>query len=172
MCALALICGVTGIIVSRHESEGRWVIEALGVLFIVCGLSMFVRPETVVETDTRTVRRQFRLFGRFLVLSRQYSFSDFAAVALRRVRRSNVGRDPDEFFVSLWRRSGRQLLIRYFEADIARRCRPAQELANRLSADLGLEIDDRSAEPGSSPNVGPAVPLGDSGVVGGPPSVS
>jgi hypothetical protein len=103
---------------------------------------MFVRPETVVESDTRIVRRQFRLFGRILLLSRQYSFLDFGAVLVRRVRGSTFGRDPDQFFVSLRRRSGRQVLIRYFEADMARRCRPADELAQRLSADLQIEIDD------------------------------
>jgi hypothetical protein len=145
MCALALVCGVTALVVSVRVVDSRWVIMGLGVLFVVCGLAMFVRPQTVVESDTRIVRRQLRLFGHLLLSSRQYSFSDFAAVIVRRVRRSNVGSDPDQFFVSLRRRSGRKVLVRYFEGDVARRCRPAEELAQRLSADLEIEIDDHDA---------------------------
>ena len=144
-CALALVCGTTAIIISVHVADGRWVIAGLGVLFLICGLAVFIRPQTVVESDARIVRRQLRLFGRFLLSSRQYSFSDFAAVVVRHVRRSNVGRDPDQFFVSLRRHSGRQVLVRYFEADISRRCRPAEELAHRLAADLQVEIDEHNA---------------------------
>jgi hypothetical protein len=145
MCALALVGGVAALVASFRVTDGQWFIGILGALFIVCGLSMFIRLETIVESDARIVRRQLRLFGRFLVSSRQYSFSDFSSVAVRRVRRSNFGRDPDQFFVSLRPRSGRQVLIRYFEADIARNCRPAEELAQRLSTDLQIEIDDHDA---------------------------
>jgi hypothetical protein len=145
MCVLALSAGLAALLASFHVTDGRWFIGVLGALFIICGVSMFIRPETIVESDARIVRRQLRLFGRFLVSSRQFSFSDFGSVVVRRVRRSNVGRDPDQFFVSLRRRSGRQVLVRYFEADIARNCRPAAELAQRLSADLQIEIDDHDA---------------------------
>ena len=145
MCALALACGVTALVVSARVNDSHWVIGGLGALFVFTGLCMFIRPQTVVESDTRIVRRQFRLFGRFLLFSRQYSFSDFGAVILLHVRRSNFGRDPDQFFVSLRRRSGRQVLLRYFEADIARSCRPAEELAQRLSEDLHVEVDERDA---------------------------
>lgn len=145
MCALALVCGVTALIVSARIADGHWVVMGLGVLFVVCGFALFIRPLTVVESETRIIRRQLRLFGQFVLSSRQYHFSDFAAVAVCRVRRSNFGRDSDQFFVSLRRRSGQQVLIRYFEADIAHRCRPAEELAERLSAELGIEIDDHDA---------------------------
>src|SRR4051812_39687028 len=104
MCAIALVCGVTALVVSVRVSDGHWVFGGLGILFVLVGLCMFVRPQTVVESDPPIVRRQFRLFGRFLLLSRQYSFSDFGAVIVRHVRRSNFGRDPDQFFVSLRRR--------------------------------------------------------------------
>ena len=145
MCALALVCGATALVVSFRVTDGRWVIGALGALFLLCGLSMFIRPETVVESGTRIVCRKFKLFGLFLIWSQHYPFSDFVAVAVRRVRRSGFGRDPDEFFVSLQRRHGRQVLLRYFEADISRRCRPAEELAHRLSGDLQIEIDEHDA---------------------------
>jgi hypothetical protein len=144
MCALALVGGVAALVASFHEPDGQWFIRILGALFIICGLCMFVRPETIVQSDARIVRRQLRLFGRILISTRKYSFSDFGSVVVRRVRHSNVGRDPDELFVSLRRRSGRQILVRYFEADIARNCRPAEELAHRLSADLQIEIDDHA----------------------------
>ena len=145
MCALALVGGVAALVASFHVTDGRWFIGVLGALFIISGASMFFRPETIVESDALIVRRQLRLFGRFLVSSRQFSFSDFGSVVVRRVRRSNAGRDPDQFFVSLRRRSGRPVLVRYFEADIARNCRPAAELAKKLSADLQIEIDDHDA---------------------------
>jgi hypothetical protein len=38
--------------------------------------------------------------------------------------------------------------------------------------DLGVDDASIAAQPGASPNGGPAKPLGDSGVTGGPPSVS
>jgi hypothetical protein len=143
MCVLALVCGVTAFVASFRVTDGRWVIGTLGVLFIVCGLGMFIRPETVVDSGARVVSRHSRLFGRFPFWSRRYPFSDFCAVVIRHVRRSNFGRDSDQYFVSLRRRSGRQVLIRYFEADIARNCRPAEELGRRLSADLQIEIDEK-----------------------------
>lgn len=143
VCVLALIFGITTIIVSVHVVEGRWVSMTLGVLFAVCGFAMLLSPQTVVKSDTQIVLRQFRLFGRLLVWSREYRFSDFAAVAVRRTRGSYFGRDPDQFFVYLRRHSGRQILVRYFEADIARRCRPAEELAQKLSKDLQIEIDNK-----------------------------
>ena len=145
MCVGALIGGMAALVASFYEPDGKWIIRSLGALFIICGLSMFIRPETIVQSDTRIVRRQLRLFGRFLILSSKYSFSDFGSVVVRRVRGSNIGRDPDQLFVSLRRRSGRQILVHYFEADIARNCRPAEELAHRLSADLQIEIDDHAA---------------------------
>jgi len=142
MCTLALVCGITALVVSVRVVDGRWVIAGLGVLFVICGLAMFIRPQTVVESDTHLVRRQLRLFGRFLFSSRQYPFSEFAAVVVRRVRRSHFGRDPDQYFVSLRRHAGRQVIVCYFEADITHRCRPAAELAQRLAADLQVEIDE------------------------------
>jgi hypothetical protein len=141
----ALACGVTALIVSVRVSDGHWVIGGLGILFLFAGFHMFVRPQTVVEPDTRIVRRQFQLFGRFLLLNRQYAFSDFAAVIVRPVRGSNMDNDPGQFLVSLRRRSGRPILIRYFEADTARGCRPAEELAHKLSADLQIEIEEQDA---------------------------
>lgn len=144
-CALALVGGFTALVVSSRTTDGRWVLTVLGISLVVCGLAMFVRPQTVVESEVRIVRRQLRLFGRFLLSSREYPFSDFTRVVVKRVRRSNFGRDPDQFFVSLRRRSGRPVLVRYFEADVARHCRAAHELAHTLSSDLDIEIDDRDS---------------------------
>lgn len=146
-CTVVLVCGVTALAVSVNVVEGRWVISALGILFVACGVAMFIRPRTVVESDARIIRRELWLFGRFLISSRQYSFADFAAVVVRRVRRSNVDEGPDQFFVSLRRLSGQQILVRYFDADTAHLCRPAEELAQRLSADLQIEIADHNDQP-------------------------
>jgi hypothetical protein len=143
MCLLALVCGAIAFVVSFHVTDGRWVIKTLGVLFIVCGLGMVIRPVTVVDSDARIVSRHSRLFGRFPFWSRRYPFSDFCAVVILHVRRPNFGGDSDQYFVSLRRRSGRQVLISYFGADDARNCRPAEELGQRLSADLQIEIDEK-----------------------------
>jgi hypothetical protein len=144
-CVLALVSGITALVVSVRVVDGRWMITGLGAVFVVGGLAMFIRPRTVVESHARIVRRQLRLFGRFLISSRDYSFSDFVAVVIRHVRRSGQGDDPDSYFVSLRRRSGRPILIRYYQADSARACRPAEMLAHRLAADLQIEIDDHDA---------------------------
>ena len=58
-CAVVLVCGVTALVVSVRVADGRWVITGLGLLFVVCGLAMFIRPQTVVESDTRISLRPF-----------------------------------------------------------------------------------------------------------------
>jgi hypothetical protein len=142
MCLMALVFGSMTIVVSFNVPDGKWVILGLGVLFVLCGLCMFIRPVTVVDSSAGVLSRQSRLFGNYLVWNRQFYFSEFSAVVVRRVRRSNSGRDPDQFFVSLRRQSGRQLLISYFEGDIAKKSRPADELASRLSTDLKIKVDE------------------------------
>lgn len=82
LCVLALVCGVTALVESLRVTDGRWIIGGLGVLFVMCGLGMFVCPQTVVDSSARVVRRHSRLFGRFLFWSRQYPFSDFRAVVI------------------------------------------------------------------------------------------
>jgi len=145
-CALALVCGIVALAVSTRVTDGRTLVATLGALFTIGGFCMFIRPETVVDSRAAVVRREFRLFGRLRLWSHRFRFSDFAAVVIRHGRRSGWADDPDNYFVSLRCCSGRVLLIRYFQADSARACRPAEELAHRLSADLGIEIDDGIGE--------------------------
>lgn len=140
ICAVAVVFGVVALFVSTRIVDGRWMSFGLGALLTVVGLCMFIRPETVVESDARIVRRNLRLFGRFQIWTRQFTLSDFVAVEVEHVRRSGGFNDPDSFFVWLQRRTGRKLLISYFEADSTRACRTAEELAHRLAADLQIKI--------------------------------
>src|SRR5262245_40667292 len=105
-CLFALFAGITACFLSFRTTDGRWLVLALGVLFVIGGLALFVRPRTIVESSARTVRRESRLFGRFLISSRRYQFSDFKAVVVEHVRRSNSGDDTDTFHVYLRRKSG------------------------------------------------------------------
>jgi hypothetical protein len=139
---LALASGVAALIVSAWVVDTPWWVGALGIGFLVAGLAGLIRPETTIESDVRVVYRRFRLFGHFLLWSRRYPFSEFVAVVVRRVRHSG---DSDEYFVSLRRCVGRQLLISYFQAGINGESGSAGELAHRLSTDLQLRIEERGA---------------------------
>jgi len=138
-CAMALLMGIGAVMIALRVSEARKPAALLGALFILCGLFMFIRPETAVDSDRRVVRRCFRLLRRCVWL-RTYPFSQFAAVSIRHVRRSGWADDADIYFVSLHQRCGRRLIIAYFESDTKRSSRLADELAKRLSTDLGIKI--------------------------------
>ena len=135
-CALTFVCGATALLLPTHIDGGLWFVRALGILFIFAGLCMLIRPQTAVDSVGRIIHRQFRLFGHFLLWSRKYPFSDFVSVVIHR-----AGGDPPQLFVSLGRRRGRDIVVRYFEAGISLSCRPAEEFAHRLSVDLQVGID-------------------------------
>jgi hypothetical protein len=139
-CVGAFIGAVFCFIVIPHLKEGKWFAGTLGIVFLTFGTVMLVRTETIIDTAARVVRRRSRLLGRYPIRTQTTEFAELQSVLVRHWRRSNSAEDPDTYWVFLQRQSKRKLLISYFEADENRGCRPAEELANRLAADLSLEI--------------------------------
>lgn len=101
---------------------------------------MLIRTETVIDTSARMVSRRSLLFGHYPIRTHATKFAELRNVLLRHWHRSNSADDADTYWVFLQSRSNDTLLISYFQADEYRNCRQAEELANRLAADLNLEI--------------------------------
>jgi hypothetical protein len=135
-CVGALGAAIFSFLAMPHLKEGKWFAGTLGIVFLTFATAMLVRTETIIDTGARVVRRRSRLFGRYPIRTQTTQFVEFQNVLIRHQR---CGNDDDTYFVFLQRRSRRKLLISYFYAD-DRGCRPAEELANRLAADLSLEI--------------------------------
>jgi hypothetical protein len=130
-CAMALACGSGALFAAFHSGHRDAFTGGLGLLFLFFGLAMLIRRRSVVDTATRMVLVESRLFGILTLWSRCIPFSEFDRVLVRR----------ESLFVYLRRRSGRKVLVQYFNASEGSAWDAAAALARRLSADLHLEID-------------------------------
>jgi len=130
-CAMALGCGSGALFAACQSGQRDLFTGGLGALFLLCGLALLVRRRSIVDTATRVVRLESRLFGILTLWSRGIPFSEFDSVLVRR----------DGHFAYLRRRSGRKVLVQYFDAAAGSPDHAAAALARRLSADLRLEID-------------------------------
>jgi hypothetical protein len=140
-CAMAFVCGLITLVVAFRSERGNVFLVGLGSLFLLSGFVMLVRRQTIVDAATRVVRFDSRLFGVHTLWSRVIPFSEFDRVILRRVRSP----DSDTRFVHLHRRSGRKLLMRYFNVAEGSPCCAAEECARRLAADFGVELEGTNA---------------------------
>jgi hypothetical protein len=135
--AVSIICLF---IIKDNESGGKWMLRIFGIIFGLGGTGLFLPVQTIVDTSNRSVRRELLFFGRWVLFSRSLPFSDFQTVAIHRTA------DPDQcwdtYFVSLRRLSGRKLWIRYWNIRHGSSCNEATELAECLSRDMGLPIDE------------------------------
>jgi hypothetical protein len=139
--------GIIFFVVSFNIDVVSWYLRIMGAIICLPGLCMFILPSTILDLESRRVDRKFRLFGRYTLRNRTFSFSEFDAVLIRRVRKSYyAGGILDDVIVSLKFRRGRQLRIAYFAANPVNYCRSAEELAARLSADLNIEIEERHSK--------------------------
>jgi hypothetical protein len=93
-----------------------------------------------IDYAQRKVQEQWRLFGRRVVRTREFSFSEFEAI----VYLFGASDSGDSTSVGLRLRSGRCIWIRSFSAGGTRRGRAAEEFAWRLSCDMDLLIDESS----------------------------
>ena len=117
----------------------EWYWCAVGVLIFVVIAATLSRQATI-DYAQRKVQEQWRLFGRRVVRTREFSFSDFEAI----VYLFGGSDSGDTTSVGLRLRSGRRIWIRSFSAGGTRRGRAAEEFAWRLSCDTNLAIDESS----------------------------
>ncbi len=142
-CAMALLCGLVALVMGFRMERGNAFVVGLGSLFLLSGLAMLVRRQTIVDVAARVLRFDSRLFGTYTLWSRVIPFSEFDRVIVRRVQSP----DSDTHFVYLHRRSGRKLLIRYFNVAEGSPCYAAQECAQRLASELDIGLEGTDAYP-------------------------
>lgn len=141
MCAMALLCGLAALAIGFRVERGNPFIVGLGSLFLLAGLAMLVPRRTIVDVAARVLRFDSRLFGTYTLWSRVIPFSEFDRVIVRRVQSP----DSDTHFVYLHRRSGRKLLIRYFNVAEGSPCFAAQECAQWLASELDIGLEGADA---------------------------
>ena len=109
----------------------------LASFFTLIAVALLIEKDTRVDSDTRTIIREGRLFGRFRVWLWRHHLSEFTGVATIR----HIDPDgTDTLFVGLRRRSGRHLAIRYFYAGKGRASVEAELIARSLSEITGLPL--------------------------------
>jgi hypothetical protein len=115
---------------------GVWIARIFGFLFFIFAT---VSGETIIDPSRREVRRIWRLFGLFPLLTRTFPFDAFRDV---RWRRRWIETEVDsEHWVELVPKKGRPLILTTFlsyERD--RSCGDANKMALQLSGCLNLPM--------------------------------
>jgi len=115
---------------------GDWPLRVVSLIFAIAALGLLTEQETYVDTATRTLWREGRLFGRFRVWRRRWSIGEFRAVSVKRCEDSD---GQVTVYVELARPSGRPLAVRYF---YGRACSEARRTARDLAHATGLQINE------------------------------
>ena len=113
---------------------GDWALRILSLVFAIAALGLLTEQETHVHAGTRTLSREGRLFGRFLIWRCHRPLGDFTGVAVRHYEDSD---GQVTFYVELVRPSGRSLAVRYF---YGRACSEARSAAENLARATGLQM--------------------------------
>lgn len=118
--------------------------RVFGVLLLLCAVAMCIRQQTVVEEEMRIVRQHCRFLGLIPLWSRRFPFSEFESVVLRYLIMDHLKYEYafDRCFVYLRTFSGRKLFIKQFWADRTHVCRPANDLTQRISTIMKINIDE------------------------------
>lgn len=113
---------------------GDWALRIVSLIFAIVALGLLTEQETCVRAETRTLSREGRLFGRFLIWRRCRPLGDFTGVVVRRYEDSDR---QVTLFVELVRPSGRSVAVRYF---YGRACSEARTTAEALARATGLQM--------------------------------
>jgi len=136
---LALIGGVAFVWACLHFAlTWYWCVAGIVVFF---GAAAALSKQATLDCGQRKVYEYSRLFGKRVVRTREFPFSDIEAIVYRYCQ-SESG---DTTSVGLRFRSGRRIWLRSFGTGGTRRGRGAEEFAWRLSCDTDIEIDERSS---------------------------
>jgi hypothetical protein len=114
-----------------------WCAAGIVVFFVIAAT---LAKHATIDCSQRKLYEHTRLFGRRVVRTREFPFSDFDAI----VYRYSSSESGDTTSVGLRLRSGRRIWFRSFGSGGTRRGRAAEEFAWRLCCDTGIEIDERT----------------------------
>jgi hypothetical protein len=113
---------------------GDWALRIVSLMLAIAALGLLTEQETYVDTETRTLRREGRLFGQVPVWRWRRPLSDFSGVSVRRYEDSD---GQLAVYVELTRLSGRALAVRYFYGQA---CSEARSAARELARATGLQM--------------------------------
>ena len=139
--SLALVClfiGAATLFATFYEKDDYLLIGGVGTAFLLCGLGMLVRRKCVINWTQSMVVLEYKLFGKYTMCCKQILFSELDRILINRHKSS----ENPICYVSLRKRSGGKVNLRYFDTVEGRVCHEAQDFAERLASDLGLEIKD------------------------------
>lgn len=118
---------------------GNWPLRIFSLIFALLALGFLIEQKTHVDTVTRTVCFEGRLFGHFRIWLRRRPLSEFNQVVVRRYK---DGDGQVTFFVELLRPSGRSLVVQYLYGQAIGEARSiARSLAEATGLPLREEID-------------------------------
>jgi hypothetical protein len=131
--------GGIGFVLACLHFAVEWYWCALGIVcfFLVMATLSW---QATIDYSQRKVYEQSRLFGRRLIRTVEFPFSDFPAIVYQ-VRQND---DSPQTVVGLRHRSGRTIWLRHFGMDGSGRGRGAEAFAWRLHCDTDIEIDEKS----------------------------
>ena len=105
---------------------------------VIVAVAILIEHDTRIDADARTVVRESRLFGSFVVWLWRHPLSEFTGVTIQRES------EPDEFrdtvFVGLRRRSGRRMWVCYFHTGVGQPSVEAELVARSLADTTGLQL--------------------------------
>jgi hypothetical protein len=134
----AALCAIAFLWACVHFGVGWYWCSAGIVVLVVIGFTL--SKQATIDCAKRKVYEQSLLFGRRVVRTREFPFSDFEAIVY--LSNSNDGSGTS---VGLRHRTGRRIWIRTFGDGGTRRGRGAEEFAWRLACDTDIEIDEHSS---------------------------
>jgi len=138
LCLVALFVGAAALLVAFYARDGRLLTGGVGTAFFLCGLGMLVRRNCAIDWKQRMVVLEYKLFGKFTLRCKEILISEFDRIVITQHGSS----DKRICLVSLLKRSGGKVALRYFDAVEGRVCYSSKDFAERLASDLGLEITD------------------------------
>ena len=120
------------------RSEPELFLRILPSAGVIVAVAILIEHDTRIDADARTVVRESRLFGSFVVWLWRHPLSEFTGVTIQRES------EPDEFrdtvFVGLRRRSGRRMWVCYFHTGVGQPSVEAERVARSLADTTGLQL--------------------------------
>lgn len=137
LCTICLCCGLAALFAAFRDNNGRLLTGGVGGAFILCGLVMLARRKCVINWAQSMIVVEFILFGKYTMLRKQILFSEIDSILIS--RHGNHDNQPISL-VSLRKRAGGKVPLRYFNAGDGKVCCEALDFAGRLASDIGLQI--------------------------------
>ena len=132
------LVGVLTLLIVDSFTHWRWY-WCVSACVVFLGIAYMLFWRSMVDFTERKVRVDCRLWGRYVLGTRIFPFSDFTRIIYEfRDESDSLGKVR----VGLRHRSGRRFWIRSFNAGDDRRSRGAEEFAWQLACGTDINIDD------------------------------